>query len=642
MSAGDAGQPPAEADPAGRRWRPTIAATLTFGFGLLIVVAVTAVLLVSLGTAQRNTEDLNRQLVLLLFASMTGELERHLGGVETALERLDQAVAAGELDLRDRPAVLERLRWSMIDRPQISALALVTDGLAGVSVERRPDGGLVGKLRDDRANADLRAAMNRLRARPQPVWDGVRWIEELESPHLVLGHPLLREGRFVGGLFALISTTELSSFLGELPNTLALRGAILYGRDRVLAHPNFTDALPDVAPEELLPALDQLADPRLAEMWNPPIDGLEELLAGTSLKGHIVEGPQEELLFIYDESWRYGAIPWLITVYADLSAVNVEVQRLGRAGTIGLAILALTVIVALLLGRSIARPIRRLAEAASRVRRLELAAAPRLERNAFREIDDAGLAYNAMVTGLRWFELYLPRRLVRRLMAQGDTAVHSAARSVSVLFTDIADFTALGDRLSPEQLAEFLNHHFALLGACIEAHEGTIDKYIGDSVMAFWGAPDDQPVHPEMACRAALAIAAAIADDNRRRAAAGERPLRLRIGIHTGTAIAGNIGAPGRINYTLIGDTVNVAQRLEGLGKIVFGARDGALAADCVILISEDTRACLPDGYRLRAVGRHRLRGRAGDTAVYALLAGPPGEVPDATRPQVSNSRSPA
>src|SRR5690606_6513392 len=186
----------------------------------------------------------------------------------------------------------------------------------------------------------------------------------------------------------------------------------------------------------------------------------------------------------------------------------------------------------------------------------------------FRETDEARVAFNSMLRGLRWFETYIPRRLVERLIEQGgEEALPSEYRDVTVLFTDIVGFTSIGERLSAQKLSAFLNRHFTVLAEHIEREGGTIDKYIGDSIMAFWNAPDPQPDHADRAVRAALAIARALHEDNERRARKGLRPVRLRIGLHTGPAVAGNIGAPGRVNYTLVGDTVNTAQRLESLGK---------------------------------------------------------------------------
>ena len=192
--------------------------------------------------------------------------------------------------------------------------------------------------------------------------------------------------------------------------------------------------------------------------------------------------------------------------------------------------------------------------------------------------------------------------------------IASESRDVTVLFTDIAGFTSIASRLDAAALANLLNRHFSLLATAIEDEDGTIDKYIGDSVMAFWGAPDVQPDHAARACRAALAAARALAKDNERRQRKGLKPLRVRIGLHTGTAVVGNIGAPSRINYTLVGDTVNVAQRLEALSKSLDIADRSAS-----ILISGDVKDQIGPEFRCTPMGPHRLRGRESETEVFLL-----------------------
>ena len=187
----------------------------------------------------------------------------------------------------------------------------------------------------------------------------------------------------------------------------------------------------------------------------------------------------------------------------------------------------------------------RLARATSAIRTLDLTSARPLAGSHLRELDEAIRAYNALIATLHWFETYVPRRLVKQLMAQGEQATALVEREVTVLFTDIVDFTSLAERLSASDAATFLNDHFRLLAACVEAEGGTIDKYIGNSLMAFWGAPELQLDHSARACRAARAIAAAIVGDNRRRRGLGLPPVRIRIGIHAGPAMVGNMGLRG-------------------------------------------------------------------------------------------------
>ena len=185
-----------------------------------------------------------------------------------------------------------------------------------------------------------------------------------------------------------------------------------------------------------------------------------------------------------------------------------------------------------------------------------------------------------MRNGLAWFETYVPRRLVGQLMANpSPDVVASRQIEVTVLFTDIVGFSRLAEQLDAAQAANLLNQHFELLAGCVGETDGTVDKFLGDGMMAFWGAPVPQPDHAARAVRAALLIR------DRLRTIDGFPPLRLRIGLHTGPALVGNIGARDRLNYTLVGDTVNVTQRLEQLGKEI------APADPMVILASAATAA---------------------------------------------------
>ena len=163
-----------------------------------------------------------------------------------------------------------------------------------------------------------------------------------------------------------------------------------------------------------------------------------------------------------------------------------------------------------------------------------------------RELDEASNAFNQMIAGLRWFETYLPKTLVLRLMERGgQEEIQSEERMVTVMFTDIWGFTAISEQKSASETAQLLNEHFTLINQAVEAEDGTIDKYMGDSVMTFWGAPLTQTDHAVRACRAAVAIGTALEAHNEQRRANKEDPIRTRIGLHSGPAIAGNIGSPG-------------------------------------------------------------------------------------------------
>jgi adenylate cyclase len=268
-----------------------------------------------------------------------------------------------------------------------------------------------------------------------------------------------------------------------------------------------------------------------------------------------------------------------------------------------------------LLGRFIANPVRRSADRSAAIGRFELDEVHFLPRSIIRELDDQNRAFNAMLVSLRWFGTYVPKALVRRLVTRGDpSGITSVERIATVMFTDIVDFTGLVERSTAAEIASFLNAHFSIVTACIEGQGGTVDKFIGDAVMAFWNAPDDQADHADRSCRAALAIRAAITTENQARAARSKPPIRLRIGIHTGPVVVGNIGAPGRMNHTVVGTVVNLAQRLEAAGKKFDPAE-----SEVSIQVSSATLAAAIAPAQTRAAGTFRLNPRGKALEVHRL-----------------------
>ena len=291
--------------------------------------------------------------------------------------------------------------------------------------------------------------------------------------------------------------------------------------------------------------------------------------------------------------------------------------RATNGAIVGAATLAVAIVLALLMGLSMARSIRTITSAAESIERLEFEQ-PLHKRSLLREIDDAGQSLDKARGALKWFGAYVPHRLVFRLMELGESAVVSRRRTVTVMFTDIVGFTPQAEDLQEQETADMLNHHFALLGACIEETQGVIDKYIGDCVMAVWGGLSKMEDHADQAIHAALEMARVIREDNRQRAADGKAPVRLRIGVHSGPVVVGNIGAPGRVNYTVVGDTVNVAQRLEQLGKDFMREND-----EVIVLVSGDSIAAMKHPEALGELPTPELRhvkGREEPEQVYRLV----------------------
>jgi adenylate cyclase len=221
------------------------------------------------------------------------------------------------------------------------------------------------------------------------------------------------------------------------------------------------------------------------------------------------------------------------------------------------------------------------------------------------------IAVEDMKTGLRSFQKYVPAGVVRSLVETGrEATLGGERRRVTTLFSDIVGFTAHSERMKPEDLVEHLREYFGAITQEILLTGGTVDKYIGDAVMAFWGAPADDPDQALAACTAALRIQARLVDLRKQWETAGRVGFHSRIGINTGDVIAGNIGSDARLNYTVIGDAVNVASRIEGINK-QYGTR---------IIISETTFAAAGPEIVARALDWVAVVGKAETVLIYELL----------------------
>ncbi len=184
---------------------------------------------------------------------------------------------------------------------------------------------------------------------------------------------------------------------------------------------------------------------------------------------------------------------------------------------------------------------------------------------------------------------------------------------MTILFSDIRGFTTISEGFSPEQVVEMLNRYLSELSEAIFFHEGTLDKFIGDAIMAFWGAPIRVPDHAERAVSAALAMQERLEILNQALLSEGLPALRTGVGLHTGSVILGNIGSERKLDYTVIGDNVNLASRLEGLTSH-YG---------CPVLISEDTAGDLGEGFVCALVDRVRVKGRQQAIGIWRPLVGP-------------------
>jgi len=228
-----------------------------------------------------------------------------------------------------------------------------------------------------------------------------------------------------------------------------------------------------------------------------------------------------------------------------------------------------------------------------------------------KEIHELGSTVNLAQRAIWSFARFVPKEIVRRVLDNSiSTELGGVREEITVAFTDVRDFTTIAESTDPDILMHQTSRYFSALTEAFLAEGGTVDKFIGDAVMVFWNAPTRQPDHVERACRAALAGKLAAEKLNSQFETEGLKPFFTRFGIHVGEAVVGNLGSTERMNYTALGNTVNLASRLEGLNK-QFGT---------AILVSEDVYSRVQHLFQFRALESVVAKGMTKETRIFELL----------------------
>jgi class 3 adenylate cyclase len=373
-------------------------------------------------------------------------------------------------------------------------------------------------------------------------------------------YPVVRDGKVAGVLLAAINWDVKSQML--MSQSANLVPFALFGRDRVFIHPNMASIRIEGTE---LPRLDAVDDPYLAVIWKDP----RETTFGGSPRSRVhwtwTGRGFEARVYAYREIEGYDDTPWLIG-YHQSSTETFIVRWVVQAifyGSITMVILG--VLVSWWLARRAVRPVAEIAAAARALERLDFAGvSSHLARDSrLREISETSHALQSAARALDRVQTYVPRALVSQVMTMDADATRSADRDVTVLFMDLAGYTRYSEGRSAAEVGAYLNRIFGCVGPVIERNGGSIDKYTGDGLMAVWGAPAPDPDHARRAWEAAIEVLAAA----RERVACDLRDdpgaCRIRFGLHSGRVLAGDVGFAGRLDYTVIGRTVNIAQRTQ-------------------------------------------------------------------------------
>ena len=629
--------PPPEADAMaliGRanRFRYPITAIAVVGLGALVALSVGVSLYLGLSSAAENTRRLIAQrsetLVSDLDRRITSQLQPVVRQARWAVEQVER----GNVKMEDSQALNTFMRFLLGATPHLAEIA-ITDPRAR---SRRWTGTSAQPLVEEWSDPpDVTAWLEARASRTGPRWRAPLWSATLGTTVLHLDTPIRIDGKFAGVFSQAVTISDLSRHIASVGAETGVIPFILYGRDHVLAHPLLISWTPSVTDRDHpLVALDALGDAVLERIWAPGNHELYLLGGMTEASSSRVTVGEDLYVFLYRDIDQFGPQPWTIGAYvrfgtSDLGKWLADIVRAAMSGSFentgtihgnefervvaavlaGLAVLVLSVALAAWVGTRASGPIRALAAAARCIEAQGLDRVRPLPPSRVAEFDDANRSFNRMVAGLKESVLvretlgrFVPTDVARTLLTEGGE-LSPRQSEATVLFCDLEGFTALTETLGPDGIVDLLNEYFEVMVGILERYRGVVTQFQGDAILATFNVPVPDRAHAANALRAAIEMQCAA----KRRTFAGQR-VANRVGINTGRVVAGAVGAKGRLSYTVHGDAVNLAARLEALNKEL-GTR---------ILVSEATAAQV-EGFNLRPMGEVRVRGQTAPVAVYAL-----------------------
>jgi len=604
-----------DAGPAGtlgrlRRWSMRLGVSASW-FSVLTVLITAAVIHVPWEmTSRENVRDVVRQLNAQIVTSVRREVDAMLAEAEAVQATIRRMGRNGGIDFDDPEDVLNSYFAFLRSHPYFSWVSYGMPDGDFYGVQRRADGEFsqvishwdaeAGRARRttadftrDGGDGTVRARRTRIEtnqyyspqrswyqkasARPgEVIWTDVYVFATSGKPGLntAVARGLGDDGAFHGVISIAIELQRISTYLQS--RDVAEGGEIvLFDADGRLLAASDPELLQQRGTEG-----DRLALPRVRGAWHPVLRTLTDAFARHDVAPAKVDGtrlveatnPAGEAAFVSVRP--LGFQDWRVATIVPQHAVtgDIEAHRLRLLGILAAAVVVISAIALWVARRLLVRPLQALTAQTERVADLDTDAV-RGVTSHIREIDALSRSLRRTAGSLRAFGKYLPTELLRALHAQGvRPEVGGERRTLTVFFMDVVSFTSHTERMG-HRIVPVLTAYIEAVSDEIAGAGGTIDKYIGDAVMAFWGAPQRVEEHATDACRAALACLDRIGRLNAEHADDPTWPaLDVRIGINTGRVVVGNMGSHELLDYTVMGDPVNLASRLEGLAG-AYGVR---------------------------------------------------------------------
>lgn len=429
-------------------------------------------------------------------------------------------------------------------------------------------------------------------------------------PVVGLSVPVKRNGTIVGAILANITVSDLSAFLNGNRISPNSESMIVDSNGQIVASSSLQGTAPANGAAGAIPALD------LAPLEKRIILA-DRVSKGAALRSYShsytaqvdnTEFSISDFPITNDFGLKYRAL--IFTPMADIVG---DLHRSRQQFTIAVVLLLLIEMVLMVkMARRMSRRVTSLSEIIRRIREMDFGDAPGDDTTApVQEIRELQQGVGLLKSALRSFALYVPFGVVKKLARDGKALAPGVEkRPMTILFCDLENFSTMAQAVSPEDLLQYTTRYFSIATQAITRNGGTVDKFIGDAVMAFWGAPDPVADHAVRACRAAVELVKGLEAANREWRAEEKLNLRVRVGINSANVLVGNIGSPDRLSYTALGDGVNVASRLEGKNKEL-GSQ---------ICISDSTYELAKEHIVVKPLKPVSVKGRTGEFMVYELF----------------------
>lgn len=425
-------------------------------------------------------------------------------------------------------------------------------------------------------------------------------------PIISIRYPIERNGAFIGAASVNITLDGLSRFLASHRASTHSETIIADADDgRIIAAPDRDKAVRSLGGKLEVANLENIADPEARAAYREQIETHQDKFifrspaTGEELSASFIRFPAQ-----FGQRWEIVTLTPVDDFVGHLKATNRQMVAV---------IVALTAIESLLiylLCARLARPIESVSRDLKSVEGLSFGTRP-MRRSRIKEIVQLQSAVALLRNSLQSFSSFVPMDVVRALVRSGaPLTLGVEQRWLTVFFSDLEDFSAHAERMVPNELLDQMSVYFETVSQAVSQEHGTVDKFIGDGVMAFWGAPVASAEHALRACAGATRAARRMEAANAAWKAEGRPTFRIRIGLHSADVLVGNVGSSERLSYTVMGDGVNVAARLEGMNKL-FGT---------VVCISDSVRKAAGSEILVRPLRTVQVKGRKNSFMIYELL----------------------